>query len=298
MTVLSGAVQLDAAIVHVNDLLVSSRYAGTLTAAGLVRSDNLFETRAGRVLDKPGLEGWRRRLRVQLMHGGAPQDFYLKQFVEPPRRARWNVRRSGSGARSVAGVEWAWMWELAAAAIPCPEPVALAESFVNGRETRSAILMRAVPGRSLERWAQESVTSGTSRGTVLTLMERTADLVARLHAEGLVHRDLYLSHFYWSNTDITGGGLSLIDLQRLFRTRWLRRRWIVKDLAALDYSTPRKLVSGPDRMRWLKRYLGMSKLGRSDKRLARAVSAKCRRLAAHDRRRRERWKSQDQPAQS
>jgi hypothetical protein len=48
----------------------------------------------------------------------------------------------------------------------------------------------------------------------------------------------------------------------------------VKDLAQLAYSAPSAHVSCADRMAFLKRYLGVSKLGPGEKRLVRQVLAK------------------------
>jgi len=95
-----------------------------------------------------------------------------------------------------------------------------------------------------------------------------ADVVRRLHACGLVHRDLYLCHLFVrpGETDVT-----LLDLARLTRTRSRRRR--VKDLAALVHSA-RGVVSRTDLLRGLRRYGG-------DRRLARAVRRKAARIARH-----------------
>ena len=95
-----------------------------------------------------------------------------------------------------------------------------------------------------------------------------ADLARRLHTGGLVHKDLYLCHFF-----IAEGGErpTLIDLARVTKTT--SRRLRVKDLAALVHSS-RGLVSRTDLMRGLKRYGG-------DKRLAKRVLRKARRMARH-----------------
>lgn len=95
-----------------------------------------------------------------------------------------------------------------------------------------------------------------------------ADLARRLHACGLVHRDLYLCHLF-----VKPGAydLTLIDLARLARTTSRRRR--VKDLAAL-LSSARGLASRADLWRGLLRYGGGRKL-------ARRVIRKAARIARH-----------------
>lgn len=93
-----------------------------------------------------------------------------------------------------------------------------------------------------------------------------ADLARRLHACGLVHRDLYLCHLFVRPGEYD---LTLIDLARLKRSMSRRRR--VKDLAALVASA-KALVSRTDLWRGLLRYGG-------DRKLARHVLRKARRIA-------------------
>ncbi|MFQ5846017.1 MAG: lipopolysaccharide kinase InaA family protein, partial [Planctomycetota bacterium] len=104
-----------------------------------------------------------------------------------------------------------------------------------------------------------------ARRTILNV----ADLCRRLHACGLVHKDLYLCHFFGRpGSDLLG----LIDLARVARTRSWRLR--VKDLAAVVYSSREIGISWPTLYRGLRRYGG----GRL---LARAVMRKYRRMRSH-----------------
>ncbi len=88
-----------------------------------------------------------------------------------------------------------------------------------------------------------------------SLSDELASLIGRFHALGYVHRDLYLSHVFFDATAPPPHRLRLIDLQRVLRPVWRKRRWIVKDLAALNYSTPTTMASRTDRLRWLRSYL-------------------------------------------
>ena len=99
-------------------------------------------------------------------------------------------------------------------------------------------------------------------------MRAAADIARRLHAGGLVHKDLYLCHLFVpkGNYDVT-----LIDLARVTRSR--SRRLRVKDLAALLHSA-KDLCTRTQLWRGLRRYGG-------DKRLARSVIRKERRRAKH-----------------
>ena len=107
------------------------------------------------------------------------------------------------------------------------------------------------------------------------------DFVRRFHGTGLVHRDLYLCHVFMQ----AGDGepmFRLIDLARMFRPQFRVLRWRVKDLAALNYSTPAGVTTAADRLRFLKRYLDVNRLGPDERRLARRIAWKTALIARHD----------------
>ena len=276
-----------------NDLMVVPGYERLLRANSLDSLDALFAVVNDDRLSKPGLAAWRERLRLTLSAERQQRVFYLKRFRHPPRSARREVRRSRSGASSVAGVEWTWMHRLARDGVPCVNPVALGEEFRNGRELRSAVLTAAVPGQSLEQWADQWISrdSRDDRRTARRLIEPTADIVARLHRSGYIHRDLYLSHIFFDPDAPLKQSLHLIDLQRVIQPAGRRRRWIVKELASLNFSLPGGLISNTDRLRWLTRYFGVRKLNASMRRLFYLIVGKTRWIARHQRRRASRLRS-------
>lgn len=263
------------------DLVVSEGFETLLHANGVDSLDAVFTYSQGERLDKPGLDSWRQRWRLTLDDGDASRVLYLKRFDRPPPSAFRVMRRSGSGASSLAGNEWEWIRRLAAGGISCPPAVAFGEELTGSREKRSAILTAAAPGQSLERWALQWASA--DRSTVQRLIPTTADLVSRLHRHGYIHRDLYLSHVFYDPAQPIERSLCLIDLQRVMRPRWWFRRWIVKDLAALNFSTPLQLVSRTDRIRWLRRYLGIERLDAPARRLLYRIVGKTQRIAARER---------------
>jgi hypothetical protein len=140
-------------------------------------------------------------------------------------------------------------------------------------------------GISLERWC-----AGNTRLLPPAVLHEVAVLVAKFHALGLAHRDLYLSHIFGDGLDTAAPQLTLIDLQRVVRLRG-RRRWLVKDLAALHHSTPEGSVSPRDRLRWFKRYLHLSigrrnglrgRLERRERRFLHSILARARQMRRHD----------------
>ena len=117
------------------------------------------------------------------------------------------------------------------------------------------------------------------------LIADIADVAARFHRAGFNHRDLYCCHFFIREASPGRFLVHLIDLQRVELRRWLRRRWVVKDLAQLAYSAPRERISRTRRLAFMKHYLQTSRLRPEHKRLIRQVLAKQRamerRLGAH-----------------
>ncbi len=274
------------------ELTIADGHEDLLVANGLDSLDALFSLSNAESLSKPGLDAWRERLRLTLDRDGERRTFYLKRFRDPPPSARREVQRSGTGASSLAGLEWAWMKRLAADGIECVKPIAFGERLCGGKETQSAILTLAVPGESLECWAGRW--GPGDRATIGSLIPTLAAFVARLHERGYVHRDLYLSHIFYDPTRRPETSLHLIDLQRVMRPRRLHRRWIIKDLAALNFSTPRELVLNAERLRWLTHYLGASKPDGSARRLVYRIVGKTRQIARHEEHRTERWRKRSE----
>jgi hypothetical protein len=272
---------------QLNDLVVLPEYVEDLKKQGLDSLDALFAARDVESLHKPGLEAWRERLRLSFESDGRRHVFYLKRFTRPPLKIRREVRLAGGLARSVAGMEFEWSRRLAAENIPAVEAIAFGAAFRGRRELRSAVLLAEVRGESLEQWClrHEGYVSNSDRALVGALLEETASLTARFHRSGYVHRDLYLSHLFLDESSTKPPHVRLIDLQRIRRPKWRMLRWIVKDLAALDYSTPTTHVSRSDRLRWLTRYLAEANLEVRRRSLVYRIAGKSLAMARHDRRR-------------
>ena len=115
----------------------------------------------------------------------------------------------------------------------------------------------------------------------LRLLERTADLAARLHEAGLHHRDLYLNHFFANPAD-DSAGLKLIDAARVRRLPWMfTGRWIVKDLAQFWYSTLSQPISDEQRLDWLRRYAAQRRIAEIGS-LVQRIRRKTEWMARHD----------------
>ena len=254
-------------------LTVAEPFSGALAGAGIGGLNDLFELPGGERLDKATLPSWRERLRIELPGVGV---CYLKRYSSPPvgvqvRRMLWGGLRA-----STARLEWRQIRRLEAAGIGSVRRVAFGEEMAGLWERRSAVLTAELPGESLEVFAARC-RRRVARGWVGGL----AEFVARFHGAGYVHRDLYLCHVFVEETR-GAPTFRLIDLARMMKPWFRRRRWVVKDLAALNYSAPAVVATAADRLRFLKAYLGVARLGAGDRRLARQIARKTRRIARHD----------------
>jgi hypothetical protein len=266
-------------------LTIDPSWRPILAEQSLDTLDALFQVKGDLELAKPGLPSWRRRIRLELASSEAQSRvLYLKRYKTPPFGRQVRRMVSGRAWRSTAWIEWNWMCMLARCHIAAAEPVAFGEEMIGPWERRSALLIADAPGQPLERWVQSH-----PERVPPALRDHLARFVRRFHRAGYVHRDLYLSHIFLDQHGAHAPSFRLIDLLRVHRPRWRRQRWIVKDLAALNYSTPAGVATTADRVRWLQVYLGVSRLSTGDKVLVRQIVAKTRRVARHDRRRRQGW---------
>jgi tRNA A-37 threonylcarbamoyl transferase component Bud32 len=218
---------------------------------------------------------WLRRLPARATFAwrpaGAAAALVVKRFSGDELSERWYERLRGRTPRSPAEREAASLASLRAAGMPAPRPLA----WFAGRGA-SAVVMEHLEHRETLRELLEREGAPRARARLAHL----ARLVARLHAAGFYHRDLYLEHVVVRGAEPED--LALLDAGRARRERAPRERWRVKDLAALELSTPAR-VGAVERLRFLARYLdarGVLDRGRR-RAFARAVRRKAARLARH-----------------
>ncbi|MEZ6186387.1 MAG: lipopolysaccharide kinase InaA family protein [Planctomycetota bacterium] len=160
--------------------------------------------------------------------------------------------------------ELANLLALQGAGFRVPAPLAAGEERVGSRRRRFVALaelagapLASLPDEALEPLAAE-----------------LGATVRRLHDAGFCHRDLYLENVFWD----PDRGLGLLDCERVFRRRRLRRRWVVKDLAALASSARGSRAA---RVRFWRAYCRTARPTPGTRALARWVLRKAERLRSH-----------------
>jgi len=273
--------------IHVRSgsITVNTRYHQLLQKAGLPFDDRIFTLAAGSELHKPNLKG-RFRYRFEIRdHDSRPLWLYLKRTRRPSLADQ--IRRMGSGTlrHSSCWHERYIIKKLSALRIAVPLVVAYGEKMLGPYERASVMITEGIVGQSLERFVPKYFPRGVTNHQLRERREwirELATVIRRLHAAGYCHRDLYFSHVFISFNRNRQPVFYLIDLGRCFKMLFRRQRWIVKDLAALEYSS-RNFISATDRLRFMIKYLGVSRLDTRGKKLIRKVIAKADRIALHDR---------------
>lgn len=199
----------------------------------------------------------------------------VKRHVGDPRREWWYEALHHRPMRSPGRREAENLLALESSGLPVPHPLGWVEE-TRGHARRSAALLAQV----LHEATLRSRLAGAGAAETRALAHELAELVARLHAQGFYHRDLYLEHVVIAEQD---GHLVLLDAGRLRREASPRERWFVKDLAALLHSAPPN-VGERDKLRFLSEYARGRGLGGggSTRELVARILAKARRLGAHE----------------
>lgn len=221
-------------------------------------------------------------LRFTLDDAGRERAFYikrhgrssLKEYIKPLLSLRWPIL----GAKN----EWNALLDFHEAGLPTMTPVALgqhgSDSFLITEAIENCTKLSELPMPAADHHVR-AVTSGPSRRS---LVSRVAHTTQRMHGAGLHHQDYYLGHLLLPNPAAKGESppdrIYVIDLGRVRKQRPLSRRWIVKDLAQLNYSA--RETSLTERMRFLREYLGR-KIQPGDKRLIASIVAKTSAIAKH-----------------
>ncbi len=95
-----------------------------------------------------------------------------------------------------------------------------------------------------------------------SIIEKVAVMTRQLHENGVNHRDLYICHFLMKEAsvkpDVSAAEIALfiIDLHRVQIRSKTPRRWAVKDVAGLHFSSMDIGLTRRDRLRFMKFYRG------------------------------------------
>ena len=219
--------------------------------------------------------------RLTLNRGGSACEVYFKRyegegFIGHLQQC-YEDGLSCPGAEREAHVATA----LNGAGIAAPQPLAWGWETSAGFGRRSFVVLDAAAGEPLDSWLARNPFPANPDGwrAKQRLVRQLARFVQRFHERGWCHRDCYLCHIFIAPRPNGRFALTFIDLHRVFRPRWRLDRWRIKDLAALNFSTPPTAASRTLKLRFARKYLLTDWLTPVQKRLLRRVVGKSGRIS-------------------
>ena len=255
-------------------LRVDRRFGALLRQNGIATFEALFTLRGGLCVRK--IKN-RSTTRIALYDGSGYRRFYLKRHERPQwvERVRplLNFGRPVFGARN----EWRAILRLRDAGVPTLTPVAFGEAAGCSLLVTEDLRTETTLLDWVNRHAVGSEPRLAHTPHKRALIDDLARLTRRMHGAGIFHQDFFLHHIL---TRGDGGrpDMRVIDPGRALQQPRFPRRWIVKDLAQLNFSA--RYLPCADRLRFLRLYLGRP-FRRSDRFLVRLIALKSRRIAAH-----------------
>ena len=252
-------------------LIINRSFADLFRRHDLLTFDSIWKHTAEAAIAKK-LRTDRITLRFTLDDGGASRVFYIKrharsswkEYIKPLLRLTWPIL----GARN----EWNAILNFHEVNLPTMTPVAMGESG-----EYSFLITEALEGctKLSELQGDEPSTKARDSKSRIRLIHQIAQITRTMHQAGMHHQDYYLGHLMQSNND--PDRIYVIDLGRVQKHKNLNRRWIVKDLAQLNFSAK---ASPSERLMFLRDYLGRTLL-RTDRALIRQIQSKTAAINRH-----------------
>ncbi len=258
------------------DFFLDSDFLRAFSEMDLTTIDAVFNFSTGRNLNKLNLAQHRSRMEFETASPKAT--LFLKRYDNPPKMTQlknWLVHRARAATMAYDMNPAKKLGDLG---INTPKTICYGSEWAGLFEKRSFIITEKIPNaHSLEKELSECFALPDLRDKK-HFIESIALFVRKFHDTGFRHRDLYLCHIFYSDN----GEFSLIDLQRCFRPKFFARRFRLKDIAQLYYSSPGRVISKTDRLRFYLQYSGKNTLSKRDKVFISKLKAKADKMARHD----------------
>jgi heptose I phosphotransferase len=215
-------------------------------------NDNLFEYLMGlRGEVYRQVEG-RRTQRIFF----AKQPYFLKQhFGVGWREIFKNLMQLRLPVLSAKN-EWQAVQHLNALAIPTVTIAGYGYRGMNPARLQSFLLTDELTQViSLEDLCQDWARTPPNPVFKRVLIREVARMARNMHNGGMNHRDFYICHFLWDTTSpLVAPRLYLIDLHRAQIRRQVPKRWLIKDLAGIYFSSKDIGLTARDLWRFIAEY--------------------------------------------
>ena len=236
-------------------MIINREFEPLLRNSGLDNFDSLMKFENGEVVKRKISE--RSTVRFHVPDEGRQTLVYLKRY----RYSRISnfLKNCLTFSRTYSAIhEWRKILEFKASNLPTMTPIAVGVRSLLPFLSESFLLTQGIPQTTtLEKLLGDNFApplDKTRWEQKRSLVYKLASLTRKMHEEGFRHQDFYLCHILinWSNPDAPL--LYIADLHRVIKVKRRAKRWKIKDLAALNYSAPEKIISRANRLRFLKHY--------------------------------------------
>ena len=258
------------------DIFVNEAFLGFLEALGSASFDD-FMRLEGTVVKSAVRERSTQRLDL-----GGSRVYVKKHFFPGIREIAKNLVRFRfpSGALD----EWRALLAFHAHDIPTMTPICAGRKPFLWRIERASFLLTDDLGESsrLDDFLKAYGTVpciGETLEKKKRILKNLADITRKMHSAGLNHRDFYLCHILVDSRE----RLYIIDLHRVDVRSTVGKRWMVKDLAALLFSSLEVPLTHGQRLAFYKHYMQIDRLSAFHKNLIRRIIRKCNKIARHTR---------------
>lgn len=160
--------------------------------------------------------------------------------------------------------EWQALLKLEKLNIAAPKVLAYGERGCNPAKKESFVLMQALEQTiSLETLTANWRSQPPTYVFKMRLIKKVAEIARQLHQHGINHRDLYICHLLLDseqakNTSDINLKIFLLDLHRAQIRKRTPMRWLIKDLAALYFSSKNIGLTQRDLLRFIRVYTQQS----------------------------------------
>jgi len=159
--------------------------------------------------------------------------------------------------------EWLALSCLQKLSVCIPEVIGYGRRGVNPAKMQSFLITRELPKNiSLEDFCKHWRQCAPSFTVKQRLIKEIARIARTLHVNGINHRDFYICHFLLDIEELLKSQvkLYLIDLHRAEVRYRTPKRWVIKDLAGLYFSSKDIGLTKRDLLRFILEYRNKSSL--------------------------------------
>jgi heptose I phosphotransferase len=153
--------------------------------------------------------------------------------------------------------EWLALQKLPAIGVPTMRLAGFGSRGINPARRQSFLLTSELTDIiSLEDFCKDWSVKPPTFNLKRALIKEVARIARVIHENGINHRDFYICHFLLAQASVTNDApkLFLIDLHRAQIRNETPRRWLIKDLAGLYFSSKDIGLTTRDLLRFIREY--------------------------------------------